>query len=64
LTSPFKNSPVDASSAICPEQYKVLPHRIACEYGPMGFGAFSVKTVIFIFLTCLFLSMWRVECGK
>src|SRR5712691_8824755 len=42
------SSPVLGSSATCPERYKNPLARMACEYGPMGFGPRSVRTVSFI----------------
>src|SRR5205807_6628780 len=36
-------SPVFGSSATCPETYKNPFARMACEYGPMGFGPRSVR---------------------
>src|SRR5258708_9413271 len=41
--SPPAISPVFGSSATCPETYKNPFVRMACEYGPMGFGPRSVR---------------------
>src|SRR5260370_6129040 len=41
-------SPVFGSSATCPETYKNPFDRMACEYGPIGFGPRSLRTVSFI----------------
>jgi hypothetical protein len=40
-------APVEAFMGICPATKMKPPHLTACEYGPTGFGAFSVKSVCF-----------------
>src|SRR5438445_9152233 len=42
MSAPVR-SPVFGSSATCPETYRNPFVRMACEYGPMGFGPRSVR---------------------
>src|SRR5512138_2392862 len=42
---PSTSSMVAGSSPTCPAVKSRFSVRIACEYGPMAFGAFSVETI-------------------
>jgi len=46
---PSTSSPVAGSIAIYPDVYKKPFIMIACEYGPIAFGAVSVFIIVFIY---------------
>src|SRR5579863_7002720 len=48
-TSPSTNCPVAGSNATCPDKNTNPPALIACEYGPIAFGPFSVAITCFTF---------------
>ena len=44
--SPCTNYCVAGSSGICPLVKMKSPSEMACEYGPIAFGAFSVEITL------------------